>query len=260
MPSQTSSNSLALKDKWIVVTRPAHQAGAIQKKLEQAGANVILFPLLEITAPRNPKLAKQQLSQITTYDLIIFVSPNSALQSLRWIDKYNLINSDTRIASIGKKTAATLDQQGLSPDLFPKKHFNSEAFLALPEIQQARFKKVAIIRGEGGRNLLHDTLIKRGVSVDNIDTYQRTCPQTNTLILKQHWQRKELDIIMLTSGSSITNLFKLVKNEDWINQVKLLLGSQRMQQHVPKCFHDNVIIADDPSDETLYNKLLSSNI
>jgi len=247
-----------------VITRPLHQAGSIQKKLEAADAHTILFPLLKITDPQDPARAKQQLAQLDSYDLIIFVSPNSVTQSLKWFDKSVLLNSstisNTMVASIGKKTAAILQQHGITPDIVPEHHFNSEAFLALPEIQQlgteqATLKKIAIIRGDGGRDLLHDTLLKRGADVDYIDTYQRYCPQTDANILKQHWQRKELDIIMLTSGSSVANLFKLTKDEDWINHVTLLLGSQRMQQYVPDGFSGQLLIADDPSDETLFNKL-----
>ncbi len=254
----------SLTNKWIVITRPAHQAESMKKKLLEANAHTLLFPLLEITEPKDPAKTKQQLAQLDCYDLIIFVSPNSVSKSLQWIDTSTLLTSNTRIAAIGKKTALILQEHGITPNIVPDKLFNSESFLALPEIQQlateqSTLKKIAIIRGESGRELLHDTLVKRGANVDYINTYQQHCPQTNVDTLKQHWQRKELDIIMLTSGSSVANLFNLTKDEDWINHVTLLLGSQRMRHYIPSGFKGDLLIADDPSDETLFKKLTSNN-
>jgi len=259
-----SANFSVIKNKWVVITRPIHQAESIQKKLEEAGSHTLLFPLLEISDPKDPSQTKQQLAQLDIYDLIIFVSPNAAIKSLKWLDKTALLKSHTQIASIGKKTAIKLQEQGITPNIVPDQLFNSEAFLALPEIQQlgteqSKFNKIAIIRGDDGRNLLHDTLVKRGAKVDYINTYQRRCPQTDARYLKQQWQRKELDIIMLTSGSSVANLFKLTKGEDWINHVTLLLGSQRMKQYIPSDFNGQLLIADEPSDETLFKTLIKHN-
>jgi len=255
-----SANFSVIKNKWVVITRPIHQAENIQKKLEEAGAHTLLFPLIEISDPKDPARAKLQLATLYKYDLVIFISPNSVVQSLKWLDKSALLTSNTKIAAIGKKTAEVLTQQGLSADIVPKLLFNSEAFLELPDIQQlsmrqSNIKNIAIVRGDSGRNLLHDTLVKRGANVDYIDTYQRHCPQTDTHILKQHWQRKELDIIMLTSGSSVANLFNLSKGDDWINHVTLLIGSQRMQRYIPSSFTGRLLIADDPSGETLLEVL-----
>lgn len=260
--SQRKSSQLTLKNKWIVITRPIHQAKAIKKRLESAGANIILFPLLEIVEPENIGLAKQQLAQIEMFDLIIFVSPNAVKQSLKWLDKSKLINIKNKIATIGKKTAAALDEYGISADICPDKPFNSEAFLALPQIKAigssaSQIKKIVIIKGESGRNLLYDSLIKQGAHVEKIDTYKRSCPQQDSSILKQHWLRGELDMILLTSSTSIINLFDLTENEDWFNQVHLLVGSQRMKKSVPDSFEGNLLIAEDPSDETLFETLMN---
>lgn len=254
------ANFSVIKNKWVVITRPIHQAENIQKKLENAGAHTLLFPLIEISAPNDPARAKLQLTTLDRYDLVIFISSNSVTQSLKWLDKSTLLKSKTKIAAIGKKTAEVLTQQGMPPDIVPRQLFNSEVFLELPEIQQlsmqqSNINNIAIVRGDSGRNLLHDTLVKRGANVDYINTYQRHCPQTDARILKQHWQRKELDIIMLTSGSSVANLFNLIKDDDWINHITLLIGSQRMQQYIPSSFSGRLLIADDPSGETLLEVL-----
>ncbi len=244
--------SKSLVGKWIAITRPAHQSQPIEKTLRQAGANVILFPLLEIVALENPGL-----QNIQSYDLLVFVSPNAVQQALKWLSTADVNN--IKIAAVGKKTAGLLEKNGITPDIYPSHYFNSEALLAMPEMQAGVIKgqRIAIIRGEGGRNLLRDTLRVRGASVDNINIYRRRCPQKNANFLKQHWQRGELDIIMLTSASSVANLFKLADfaKDNWLNQLTLLLGSERMQQALPKNFKGRVLVADDPGDEKLIKRL-----
>jgi len=260
LAASTKTPDNYLKGKWIAITRPAHQAQTIQKKLEKAGAHVVLFPLLEIAAPSDPERCKEQLAKADEYDLLIFVSSNAVEQSLKWLPAP--LPESVKIAAVGKKTAAILQQRGMPPDIFPRQHFNSETLLAMPEMQDyyavskdGKPKNIAVIRGEGGRNKLRDTLLQHGANVDHVNVYRRVCPQTNADLLKQHWRRGELDIIVLTSGTSVENLFQLANGEEWLKQTKLLLGSRRIQQHIPEHYRGGMLYIDNPSDETLYSAL-----
>lgn len=250
------NTKVSLKNKWIAVTRPRHQAEHFQRMLEKAEAHTILFPLLEIAPPNDLSLAKKRLSQIQDYDLVIFVSSNAVNQAFQIINVSEL--SSVKVASTGKKTASSLTALNIETDFCPKTLFNSEALLAMPAFRAScKNKKVAIIRGEGGRDLLRDTLLKIGASVDYIDVYQRVFPQENLGLLKQYKQRDQLDIVVLTSETSVINFFSLTTNESWINQLTLVLGSPRMRGKIPNSFQGKLLIADDPSDETLYKKLIS---
>ena len=259
--------STPLKDKWVVVTRPSHQSEPFQEKLRSAGANVISFPLLAISPSSDQTLAKQQLEKINDYDLIIFVSANAVKQFLKLLPKHLPLASMStlKITAVGKKTAEELTQQGINVSFFPKKIFNSEALLAMPEIKTIGTKnvnanKVAIIRGEGGRDLLKAQLQKQGAQVDYINVYKRSCPQTSLKILSEHYKNGQLDIILLTSGNSASNLFDLQATEadnTWLNKVTLMVGSERIKQHVLNAtpHTGELIAAEDPSDETLFQQL-----
>ena len=89
--------------------------------------------------------------------------------------------------------------------------------------------------------------------------------------MKNHKQCEELDIILLTSGFSVYNFFALAgifsdtnaddyaeneaENNDWINSLTLLLGSERLKKHIPSTFKGKVIFAEDPNDDTLLEEL-----
>ena len=247
-----------LKDKWVVITRPKHQADTLRLKLEAAGANVILFPLLEISLPDSISLAKKQLAQIEQYSLAIFTSANAVDYSFKWLDKSKL--TSLRIAAIGKKTARVLeDSYGIKVDYFPAKGFNSEALLAMPEIKNYNDgKTIVILRGQNGRELLKEKLEGQGAKVDYIDVYKREFPQQNLESLKQKFEQAQLDIILITSGTSLKNLFEFSLDNEWLEKTNLLMGSERIKTQLENTykFQGSVLSASDPSDETLYQALL----
>ncbi len=250
-----------LKNKWVVITRPAQQSKNLEVKLKSAGANVILFPLLQISPPDDLELVKSQLEQLQGYDLVIFVSANAVEQSFHCLDSSDF--NGAKVATIGKITADSLLSRGVKVDYCPDKIFNSEALLEIPNFHSfSNNKKIAIIRGEGGRDFLRDELIKNGAEVDYINAYKRTCPQNDLLTLKSYYEQDRLDTVLLTSGTSVTNFFNLVnkleKENDWVNNLTLLLGSPRMQKKIPSSFQGKLLIADDPSDETLFEKLIEA--
>ena len=247
----------SLKNRWITITRPAHQAGRLIKRLEADGANIIAFPLLEIIPPKFPALIQQQVDKLEHYEMAIFISPNAVERALTFVDKPRL--ATLKIAAVGKKTALSLQQHGLSVDYFPNKTFNSEALLALDAMQQVNNKKIAIFRGEGGRNLLRDTLRQRGAQIDYMNVYARQCPANNIELLKQHYLCHKLDIIVLTSGESLAHLLRLAKGAQWLNQIPLLVGSERIKQLFLQPYQQQytgkIWVSPDPSDESIYKSL-----
>jgi len=244
----------SLKGKWIVITRPTHQTANLSNRLEAEGAFVLSFPLLEINPPKNLQQVQQQLQKLADFDLAIFVSTNAVEHALKYVNA-GVFNS-IKVATTGKKTASLLESHGIKVDYCPEKIFNSEALLAISGMKEFCIgKKVAIIRGENGRDYLRDSLLRAGSDTDYFDVYQRNCPQYNLDTIKQHWLDQKLDIILLSSGTSVNNFFRLANNEKWIDELTLLLGSERIRNKIPKGFQGKILVAEDPNDETIYQKL-----
>ncbi|MEH6455389.1 MAG: uroporphyrinogen-III synthase [Cocleimonas sp.] len=242
-----------LKGKWIAITRPEHQAEPFSENIQKVGGCLLHFPLIAIT-PFSDDKTRKKLNELIDYDMVIFVSSNAVEQCVKLIGT-EILKHKTLVTT-GKKTAQTLINHDLSVDFCPEKHFNSESLLGIKAFkEQSKGKKVAIIRGSSGRDYLKNNLIDLGASVDYIDVYSRHCPQKNLDQLKTACLQNELDVILLTSASSTASFFELAKDEDWINGVTLLIGSSRMQHEIPDWFKGKILIAEDPSDETLFKKL-----
>jgi len=242
-----------LKGKYIVITRPKHQAESFTKNMQKVGGCLLHFPLIAIT-PFNDDETKEKLNGLINYDMVIFVSSNAVEQCVKLIGTEILKNKI--IVTTGKKTAQALVNHNLFVDFCPEKYFNSEALLGIKAFkEQSKAKKIAIIRGSSGRDYLKNNLIALGSSVDYIDVYSRHCPQQNLGELKMAWGQGNLDVVLLTSASSTASFFELAKNENWTNELTVLIGSSRMQHEIPAQFKGKILVAEDPSDETIFKKL-----
>ncbi|PWQ94311.1 uroporphyrinogen-III synthase [Leucothrix pacifica] len=247
-------NGLPLQGRSIVVTRPVHQAAQISQQLQDVGAEVINFPLLDIVEPSDTDGCRRKLAVLDRYDFLIFTSPNAVECALSYLT--DGLPETVKVAAVGKKTAQCLSHHGISVSIVPSDTFNSESLLACADLQAVKGLSIAIIRGEGGRSLLRETLSERGACVDYIDVYRRICPADNLLPLVKLQQQSGLDIIILTSVESLHHLFRLGKGQLWLNDTTLLVGSERIASMVKQTSHaGRVLVAPDPSDGSIFSRI-----
>jgi uroporphyrinogen-III synthase len=77
-------------------------------------------------------------------------------------------------------------------------------------------KRVRIIRGSEGRELLADELRKRGATVEYLSVYERRLPEVaaDTLAdLEASWRQGRINVLTVMSVQSLVNLIQLLP--DW---------------------------------------------
>lgn len=220
-----------LEDVGVVVTRPAHQAGNLAGLIERAGGRAVLFPTLEIFDAQDMGPLSGVIDRLEQFDLAIFISPNAVNAAMNRIRAQRAWPKGLRCAAVGKGSAKALARFGGEDVLVPQGRFDSEALLALPELQDVADKRVVVFRGEGGRELLSEELIRRGADLTMVECYRRGKPVSGDVdaLLKQ-WVRGEIDVITVTSGESMRNLFDLVGK----------LGQQWLKKTPVFAFHENI--------------------
>ena len=194
----------------ILVTRPAHQSAFLAQGIRAAGGNPILFPLLEITDVKDLNPLINLINRLDEFDWAIFVSPNAVNKAMSLIVKQRPLPSHLKIAAVGKGSADTLKHYGVNKVLVPTEHFDSEALLKRKELQHMTDSRVVIFRGNGGRQLLGNTLIQRGAILEYAECYQRKKPNVDTTSLLTAWSQGEIHAVIITSSEGLHNLFDII--------------------------------------------------
>ena len=239
-----------------MVTRPVHQAAHLAEGIKMAGGEPFIFPTISILPTPLSTSDKKRLQDIKQFDIIVFISPNAVEFGLNHIVK---LPENTRLATIGGGSAKALEKKlGRRPDISPKENFNSEGLLATPEMQDVQNKHILIIRGQGGREHLKQTLEQRGADVEYLNVYQREKPKTNSHDYEQYLQNNELAAIVITSAESLKNLLALTPKEvrPQLLRVPLMLINQRIVSHAKEAgFGDEIYLATQASDDAIIKAL-----
>ena len=212
-------SSLPLAGLNIVITRPREQAAELARRIEQFGGKSLLFPLLEIKAVQDDQLLREQISRLKQTDLAIFISPNAVRYGMAAIRAAGDIPASMQIAAVGQSSAKALNELGVARVIAPTERFDSEGLLALAELRDVAGKQVMILRGDGGRELLGDTLRARGAQVEYVTCYIRSKPEMNA----GEMLTAAPSAISVTSSEALSHLWEMLGESDRTRLVDLPL-------------------------------------
>jgi uroporphyrinogen-III synthase len=236
----------------ILVTRPVHQAEHLCALIEARGGRAIRFPVLEILEPRDTAPLNALVERLDEFDIAIFISPNAVDRAMNFILAQRPLPAQLQLAAVGQGSARELERFGYHVDIAPPRKFNSEALLELDAMQDVAGKRIVIFRGEGGRELLADTLRERGAEVEYAEVYRRGLPRHDITQLLHDWARGGIDVIVVTSSEGLRNLFDMVGKlgQQWLRKSHLVVVSERTAQLAKELgFKHPCIIVDEASDE-----------
>ncbi|WP_058375430.1 uroporphyrinogen-III synthase [Pandoraea norimbergensis] len=192
----------------VILTRPDGQSGALAAALQAEGIDSFAFPLLHIAAQADADALAAldtALNDLSTYALAVFVSPNAVSHALSRLVFLKSGASATSVgmgatgaastataywpmalpvAVVGPGSAQALAEAGIAPPQHqvivppggPDARFDSEALLAELDVAALAGRRVLIVRGDGGRELLADTFRAAGAQVDIVSAYTRRAP------------------------------------------------------------------------------------
>ena len=190
----------------MVITRPREQADALAQGVRNHGGRAILFPAVEILEPDDPRALDDVVERLESFDWAIFISPVAAERAMKAIMSKAGLPPTLRLAAIGMGGVRALRAHGAGDIIAPSDRSDSEALLARSELQDVAGKRIVIFRGEGGRELLGDTLAARGATVEYALCYRRAAPSADPRPLLEAKARGELDAIVVTSSEGLRNL------------------------------------------------------
>lgn len=245
-----------LAGRGIVITRPAHQAQALADLIRAAGGNPILFPVLEILDAGDLKPLNTLIDRLDEFDLAIFISPNAVNKAMNLIAARRQLPPGLMFAAIGRSSVKELGRFGVTRVIAPAKKFDSEALLALAEFGEVAGKRIVIFRGDGGRELLGDTLAARGATVEYAECYRRSKPNLDTAPLMKAWARSELHAIIVTSSEGLHNLFDMIGKlgQTWLRKTPVFAPHARIAE-TARALGLSAVIETEPGDEGIVARM-----
>ena len=157
-----------LAGRTLVVMRPREQAGSLCERIRAAGGEALLFPVIAVGPALDAAPLESLIDRLDAFDLAFFVSPNAANYAMQFILPRRPWPATLKVSTVGKGSERVLRGYGFEHVIAPQDGFDSEAVIALPEFaaEAVAGRRVLIFRGDGGRELLADTLRERGASVE----------------------------------------------------------------------------------------------
>jgi uroporphyrinogen-III synthase len=164
----------------VVITRPRQQAEPLARAVAALGRTPLILPLLEISPLVDEAPLRAALARLRGYALVAFVSPNAVDAAFAHIDAWP---SEVALAVVGEGSRAALARHGIDGARYrihtPPDPGRSDSEHLLLSLDTAALvgRKVLVVRGETGRELLPDALRAAGIEVETVAAYRRAVPR-----------------------------------------------------------------------------------
>lgn len=240
-------------------TRPKHQAWLLDQALAQAGFDSLDCPSLVIQT--------QALSLAPDWDeqdVWVFVSRNAvthfAKQQPSHQNQPHSPSFSAQLVAVGDATAQAIEHQAW-PNLQPlPTSFDSEGMLSLPVFESPQGLRVGIVRGDGGRDYLAQSLIEQGANLTFYEVYRRQpapfCHQAWCL-----FKQAEVPVLLFSSVSSLKAFLSQLSKQNstdqaWCFRQTLIVFSERIKQAAQQAgFSGEIFVTPTSSDAAVVQTL-----
>ena len=223
----------------MVVTRAANQQGEARILLEAEGAHVLDLPALVIGPPDDWGPLDDALDELEDFHWLVFSSANGVQAVEQRLQRRGSCLArrpeSLKIAAVGRKTAALLDDLGAPADFVPPR-FVADSLIENFPVSGFGLRMLLPRVQSGGRTLLADVFAEAGVRVVEVAAYESRCPETMPEPTAAAIAAADVDVICFSSGKTASHSAQLLLQrfgERWserIQSVKLVsIGPQTSQ-------------------------------
>lgn len=233
----------------IILTRPEGENEALANRLLTTGAEITIRPLIKLSALEPTAGLKDQAMNLDHYDFIVFVSKSAVRFGMPLLDQYwPAWPAQLLWLAIGEGTATALADWDVHAQ-YPEQA-GSEGMLSHRAVQNVVDKKILIVRGLGGRELLASTLRSKGARVEYLEAYERT------LVMWPDWPQLIHDsVVVITSREMLENFCEQTGVAG--QRVSLIVPSTRIADRARDLGVANITIAAGASEQALYDAILN---
>ena len=224
-------DSLPLKGRTVVVTRPKERAGTLAPRLRAMGAQVVEYPCIE-TAPILPCPAMEAaLNALAGYEWLAFTSAagvETVWHTLEAMGRDARALVGVKLAAIGPGTAKALLERGLRADYVPEVYDAAHLGEGLAGLARG---KVLLLRAELGSKALTDALDGAKISYDDIAVYRTVYDNPRSEELRDRLLAEEGALVTFTSASTVRGFVSTVGEDFPFERITgVCIGAQTAAQ------------------------------
>ncbi|MEH0874509.1 uroporphyrinogen-III synthase [Pectobacterium cacticida] len=243
----------------ILVTRPSPTGEQLVARLRKLGYHAWHSPLIEFSPGRDLADLPARLQDLRADDLVFALSQH-AIHYADPVLTHAGVSWPEHLAyyAIGRTTALALHQASARLVTYPPERETSETLLQLPTLQTLSGKRALLLRGNGGRELLRETLTERGVQVSCCECYQRRMVHYDGAEQSQHWRQIGVDKLVITSGEMLQRIYTLVPDyyrASWLLGCRLIVVSDRLAEQARRLGWLDIRVADNADNDALIRAL-----
>jgi len=198
----------------VIVTRPAAQAADWVAQLQAHAIDAVALPLIGIAPLADPAALHAAWRGLAQQRLVVFVSPNAAEQFFAQRPPDVPWPEALLAGSPGPGTTRVLAGLGVAPKRIVEPasdaaQFDSESLWAQMRDRDWHGANVLIVRGDGGRDWLVQTLRQAGAHVAHVTAYERVAPAFDTAesaVLRAALDQPAAHLWFFSSSEAIDNL------------------------------------------------------
>ena len=213
----------------VLVTRPESTAGRLADAFVAEDAVAVRVPAIEITPVEDRRSAERLGARLADVEVAVFTSVNAVDGFFGLVPSGAGVRRPPVVLAVGRATANALRARAAVVVHTPSGRFDSEGLLACPQLDAQRVagRLVAVVKGEGGRDLLARELARRGAEVLEANVYRRLVPERLAEMLGD--VRESIDIVTVTSAEALENLARAASwTAPWLSRRIVVTVSERV--------------------------------
>ena len=213
----------------VLVTRPESAAGRLAEAFAAEGAVAACVPAIVIAPVVDTSTAERLRDRLADVSAAVFTSVNAVDGFFGLVPGAAKDRLPPVVLAVGRATAKALHSRGAAGVHTPSDRPDSEGLLACPPLAARRVagRLVAIVKGEGGRDLLARELSRRGAEVIEANVYRRKAPERLADMLEG--VRESIDVVTATSAEALENLLDAAPwTASWLARRIVVTASERI--------------------------------
>lgn len=234
-----------------LMARPGARAQALEQALEQVGLMPRSLDIMTLVAREPTPFEHTLLYDLDNFRHVICTSPFAAACLIEAIEaRWPQLPTGIDFHATGVSTADVLSA-GLGVEVSapaPGSGSASEALLDMPGLQAIKGMRVALVSGEGGRELIEQTLFERGAEVSRLSLYERRLQPPGGEV-RELLAQGDFVVLIVTSQEQLEYL------DQWCTPATrkraLVVSSQRLATMAGRYHFECVFIAGDATPQTL---------